>query len=415
MNLLLSSLICALMAIPAPIDKTRRVHDFANSLSADAIQRLESMGQQVERETTAQLTIVTVTSLEGQSIEQYANTLFNQWGIGQKETNNGVLLLIAPNDRRVRIEVGYGVEPLLSDGLCGEILDEFVIPEFKKGAMSQGIQNGAGQLGAILLNHPKAAQGLKDSAPLLIRTPRRDAMAGLSLLSIAIVVVFVLGWIAVRWRSFSTLKFVVMSIVLLILASVATLLILRAANKTNGLLWFGGSAGTLTLGALGQNFRRYRRYGPHGCSKCGTQHILLNEKLDDARLSEVQRLEETMGSVDYDVWYCPACLHNDTERYVSYFSGFHDCPSCQARLFKEGPQRTIQSPTTSSSGTAEVEGRCVSCKRKSVRSVILPKIVQSNSGGSGSSGGGSWSSGGGGGGSSFGGGSSGGGGASRGW
>jgi len=125
MNLLLSSLICALMAIPAPIDKTRRVHDFANSLSADAIQRLESMGQQVERETTAQLTIVTVTSLEGQSIEQYANTLFNQWGIGQKETNNGVLLLIAPNDRRVRIEVGYGVEPLLSDGLCGEILDEF--------------------------------------------------------------------------------------------------------------------------------------------------------------------------------------------------------------------------------------------------------------------------------------------------
>ena len=413
MNLLLSSLMCALIALPAPLDKTRRVHDFANSLSADAIQHLESLAQEVESKTTAQLTIVTVTSLEGQSIEQYANTLFNQWGIGQKATNNGVLLLIAPNDRRVRIEVGYGVEPLLSDGLCGEILDEFVIPEFKKGAMSQGVNNGAEQLGAILLNHPKAAQGLKDSAPLLVRTPRRDAMAGLSLLSIAIVVVFGLGWFAVRWRSFSTLKFVVMSIVLLILASIATLLILRAANKTNGLLWFGGSAGALTLGALGQNFRRYRRYGPHGCSKCGTQHILLNEKLDDARLSEVQRLEETMGSVDYDVWYCPACLHNDTERYVSYFSGFQDCPSCQARLFKEGPPRTIQSPTTYSSGTAEVEGRCVSCKRKSVRTVILPQIVKSTSSSSGSSSGGSWSSGGGG--SSFGGGSSGGGGASRGW
>jgi uncharacterized protein len=410
MNLLVSSLMCVLLMVPPPQDKTRRVHDFANSLSADAIQHLESLAQAVERETTAQLTVVTVPSLDGQTVEQYAHTLFNQWGIGQNATNNGVLLLIAPNDRRVRIEVGYGIEPLLSDGLCGELLDEFVIPEFKKGAMGQGIQNGAEQLAIILRSHPKAAQGVKGSGPLLIRTPRRDAMVGLGLLCVAVVVVFIIGWIAVRSRSFSTLKFFVISISLLISASVATLLVLRIANKANDLLWFGGSAGAVTLAVLSQNIRRYRRYGPHGCSKCGTQLIMLDEQVDDTKLSEVQCLEEKLGSVDYDVWYCPACLHDDTEQYVSYFSGFQDCPKCRARLFKEGSQRTIQSPTTYSSGSAEVEGRCVSCKHKRVRTVILPRVVKTTSSRSGS-GGGSRS----GGGSSFGGGSSGGGGASRGW
>ena len=238
MNLLFISLMCAVTVVPPPEDKSLRVHDLAKSLPADTIQSLESLAQTVEHETTAQLTVVIVPSLGGQTVEQYALTLFNQWGIGQKETNNGVLLLVAPNERRVRIEVGYGVEPLLSDVLCGELLDEFVIPEFKRGAIDQGIQSGAEQLATILRNNPKAARGLKGSAPLLIRTPRRDAMAGLVLLSVAVVVVFIIGWIAVRWRTFSTVRFFVMSSVLLVLASVATLLILRTAKKSDELLWY---------------------------------------------------------------------------------------------------------------------------------------------------------------------------------
>jgi uncharacterized protein len=130
----------------------------------------------------------------------------------------------------------------------------------------------------------------------------------------------------------------------------------------------------------------------------------------------VQRLEEKIGSVDYDVWFCPACLHNDTEPYIKYFSGFSECPECHARTFKHGPQETIRAATTVSAGSARIESRCVACNHKTVENIVLPVIATStSSGSSGSSwggGGGGWSGGGGGG---FGGGSSGGGGASRGW
>jgi uncharacterized protein len=142
---------------------------------------------------------------------------------------------------------------------------------------------------------------------------------------------------------------------------------------------------------------------------------LLSEQDDDPKLEPVQRLEENVGSVDYDVWICPACLNQDTERYIKTFSSFHDCPKCDGRTFKEGAQQVIRAATTTSSGTARVEGRCVSCNHKTVRNIMLPMIQQSSSTGSsdGSFGGGF--GGGGGGGGGFGGGGSGGGGASGGW
>ena len=152
---------------------------------------------------------------------------------------------------------------------------------------------------------------------------------------------------------------------------------------------------------------------------------LLSEQDEDPKLSSVQQLEEKIGSVNYDVWICPACLNNDTERYINTFSSFRDCPKCNARTYKEDPQKTLIPATTISSGEAQIEGRCVSCNYKSIRKVTLPMIVLTSSSSSGSSSGGSFGGsfgggGGGGGGFSgggggFGGGSSGGGGAGGGW
>jgi uncharacterized protein len=138
---------------------------------------------------------------------------------------------------------------------------------------------------------------------------------------------------------------------------------------------------------------------------------LLSEQDDESKLSAVQQLEEKIGSVDYDVWICPACLNNDTERYIKPFSGFSECPACHCRTFKEDSQKVISPASTVSSGRARVDGRCVSCNHKTVRFVILPRIEQSSS----SASGGSFGGGGGGGGGGFGGGGSGGGGASGGW
>jgi uncharacterized protein len=396
-----------LLAVVAPRDKTARVHDFADLLSAAERESLESLAQSVERQTTAQLAVVTVRSLEGKTVESYAHELFNDWGIGRQDVNNGVLLLVAPNERRMRIEVGYGLEPLLTDALCGQIRDQKIIPRFKQQDYAGGIVAGTREIAAVLRADPKAARGDPDSGPMLARTARRRAVVATSGVAVAAVTLVVLGFLAAVSRLYSTTAFATVSAVSLGALAVAGYLTWVTPKQQQPLGWLGG-AGTASLAAWGFNLVRYRRYGPHGCSKCGTHLELLSEQDEDPKLSAVQQLEETIGSVDYDVWICPACLNNDTERYLKPFSSFRDCPACKARTFKEDPQVVIRHPTTTSSGTARVEGRCVACNHKTVRTVILSQLSEPSSSSDGSSFGG-------GGGGGFGGGSSGGGGASGGW
>jgi uncharacterized protein len=95
------------------------VNDFAGVLSAQAKDKLTALCAEVQEKTKAQLAVVTISSLEGQPIEQFSIDLATAWGIGPKQLDRGVLILFAPNDRRDRVEVGYGLEPILPDGKVG--------------------------------------------------------------------------------------------------------------------------------------------------------------------------------------------------------------------------------------------------------------------------------------------------------
>jgi uncharacterized protein len=116
------------------------VDDFAEMLSSDFRDSLEENLSQFEEETSVEIAVVTINSLEGTYIEDYAVRLFEQWGIGKKEADNGLLLLIAKEDREFRIEVGYGLEPIITDGRAGKILREQMTPAFKEGDYDQGVK-----------------------------------------------------------------------------------------------------------------------------------------------------------------------------------------------------------------------------------------------------------------------------------
>lgn len=137
---------CAIAAPQIPPRPTAAagicVQDYAQVLSAEDKRRLLSIGQELDNKTTAQLAVVTVKTLDGQPIEDYALSILREWGIGSKEKNNGALIVVAVQDRRSRIEVGYGLEGLLSDGLTGRIQDQAMIPYFRKGNYAAGIVNG---------------------------------------------------------------------------------------------------------------------------------------------------------------------------------------------------------------------------------------------------------------------------------
>ncbi|PPQ39178.1 uncharacterized protein SAMN06265338_105210 [Rhodoblastus acidophilus] len=129
---------------------TGRVVDQANVLSPDSRRAVESKLADLENRSSIQFVVATLASLQDQDIETFANLLFRKWGLGEKTKNNGVLLLVAPKERKVRIEVGYGLEGVLTDALSKLIIVNGVAPRFKAGDFAGGIDRGVDDVISIL-------------------------------------------------------------------------------------------------------------------------------------------------------------------------------------------------------------------------------------------------------------------------
>jgi len=146
MRRLLALLALILLAAPLAAQEfpalTGRVVDAANILPPEVEARIEARSKAIEAATTAQLVVATIPDLEGYPIEDYGYRLGRHWGIGQKDKNNGVLLIVAPNERRVRIEVGYGLEPVLTDALSSVIIQRQILPAFRAGDLPGGVEAG---------------------------------------------------------------------------------------------------------------------------------------------------------------------------------------------------------------------------------------------------------------------------------
>ena len=126
------------------------VNDWAGVFTPEQKADLESRIVAVRQNSGAQLAVVALKSLQGGEINDFAVKLFAQWGIGEKGKDNGVLLLAAIEDRKMWIEVGYGLEGVLNDAKCGRVQDEFIVPRFKEGNYAQGLIDGADALLKIM-------------------------------------------------------------------------------------------------------------------------------------------------------------------------------------------------------------------------------------------------------------------------
>jgi uncharacterized protein len=151
-----------LLAAPAAAQEfpalTGRVVDAANILpDAEEVSLTQKLAA-LEQASSRQLVVATVPDLQGYPIADYGYQLGRTWGIGQKEANNGVILLVAPNDRKVRIEVGYGLEPIVTDALSSVIINQRILPAFKAGDYPGGIRAGADALIEQLGAPPEQAE-----------------------------------------------------------------------------------------------------------------------------------------------------------------------------------------------------------------------------------------------------------------
>lgn len=149
-------------AVEIPI-LTGRVNDYASMISAQAETQINEKLARLEDRESTQVVVLTIESLEGEPLEDYSIRLAEAWKIGQKEFDNGVILLVSRKDRKVRIEVGYGLEGALTDLTAGRIVDNDIVPLFKKGQFDQGFVRGVDMIVAAVKGEYSASQKAVES------------------------------------------------------------------------------------------------------------------------------------------------------------------------------------------------------------------------------------------------------------
>lgn len=186
-----------------------RVNDYAGMLSSGTIAQLEANLQHLEKEDSTQIVVLTIPSLEGDNLESFSLKVVETWQLGQKSFDNGALLLIAQQDRKMRIEVGYGLEGVLTDLTAGRIIRDIITPKFKGGNFDSGVSNGVSAMIATVKGEFKAEDFISAG-----NSPGDD------LIGFGIFIVFALINIG---RMFSTNKFLAGSIGAIAIPSFAAL------------------------------------------------------------------------------------------------------------------------------------------------------------------------------------------------
>lgn len=339
-------LVAALLLLPQqPADRLRWVPnprttsgswvaDPASHLQPVTVAALDSIIGALERETTSEMAVVVLDSLDGLEPSAAALALHRRWGVGKRERDNGILFLWSPALRKTHVSIGYGLEGVLTDARTGSIQDEHVIPFFRDGDFDAGVIAGVKALasaarGETYSGLPRVAAG---------RPGGEDTGGG---------------------------------------------------GPPAGVLWgLGGVAGIPFLWSL---IAAYRRRRPRPCPRGHGPMYRLDEKKDDEMLSREALLEEQLRSMDYDVWVCRQCDEHVVLPYKRFTFKYGECPQCKRRTC-ETKSKTVRSATRSSTGLKRITRVCKNCGFTDTRDEVIPIVTSSSSsggGGGGSGGGGS--------------------------
>lgn len=375
-------------------DVTRYVTNPDGVLSYETVERMDSTIANLWEETSAELVVVAVDSIsDSYEVNEFATALFGHWGIGKKDKDNGVLVLLVKGIHRVVIRTGYGVEGVLPDIICGRVIREEMIPHFKKDDYDSGIIAGIDRLKYIMTT-PGATEELMSEIESEMGLWDRMGIVGKIYFSFNI---FFLPIFLILFLSF----FVKLN-KMKGSDPYEKAKILRGKKKQ-----FVGLT-LMTLG-LGLPFLLYYMYiykkyrnAKKRCSKCNIEMTRIPAESKNQYLNQNQLIEERIKAVEYDVWKCPRCNKVDI---VSFETGkYKECPACHSIALGIKSRRTIRSATSRRSGEGVATYICKCCGHTHEERYTIQREHNSSRGGGSSRSGGS-----------FGGGRTGGGGASGGW
>ena len=387
-------------------DRTRYVSDMAGVMSREAVAQADSLLAGVWRQSSAEPVVVIVPDLDGEDINDYATELFTSWGIGKKDRDNGVLVLVSVDDRKAAIRTGYGAEGVLPDALCWGIIRNDMTPRFREGDYDGGIlaslmtidkamtqPEARDELMSRYANDADARRRGGDGGSLWGAYALFAILGGIAMLAAAII-----AWLSGRGKDTET-----------------------AYGKLSRLRLPALMAAFLTLGAgvpallLILFLMRRARLRKRPCPNCGHRMERLDEETDNRYLTPAQDTEEHLQSVDYDVWLCPNCGETDIIPYVNPHSNYTVCERCGAKAKALVDDRILYQPTARQEGQGVRHYKCRHCgnddfdRYRIPRKEVVTPVIIPGGGGRGFGGGGGFSGG------SFGGGMTRGGGASGRW
>lgn len=399
-------------------------------LTSETVNELNVILDSLSVQTGVETAVVMLNSIGQADYFSFATELFKHWGIGKEKQDNGLLILFVLDQKKLKIETGYGLEGLIPDAIATRVRTQTMNPEFKKGDYDAGILNGVKRLVSIIKKEPVT----EEAATPIAWDEILPIAAGIYLLLILIAFVWVYNIVQktkknaklpnniARYKAIKSEKNAVVlliSVIVPIIAFVAIILLKIPLYYI--LLLFIVPLTTLPANMYGKLMMWKIRRQPIACNECDGQMHLLSEKKEDAYLKLSQQFEEQLHAVDYDVFVCDSCK-NEAIFSLDKPSEYSNCPKCGTKAFIIKEKRTIVAPTYISSGTQRTTYHCKFCGHEENHNDNIPRLQRNSNAvvggavaGSLFSGRGGFGGGGGFSGGSFGGGMSGGGGSGGGW
>ncbi len=389
-------------------DKYNHVSNPDGIIDTSDVQEINSLLNNLEDSLTIEVQVVAVQSIGEEDTRMFANKLFNLWGIGLKEEDNGLLILLVIDQREIVFETGYGMEEILPDALCYRMQQEYMVPYLKDNEFSAGMREGVKEVTNYLLNHyTKNIKNTQRSNIEIIweKISSSTLLSSLFFIYVFITLSFAISFIVYNYKSNKKITDAYPAERLIIadskvsLASLGCVFVFFPITSIIDLLWY---------------YLIFRINLSNKASVCPNCHQKgfrkLKKSIGNAYLSDYEKMEIKLGTVNHFVFQCSKCSNISKYKIESENSAYQRCPSCSTLSFKEESQETIVASTFETEGERDVTYECKMCNyTQTVREKIPVCSMFSNDSGSdsGSSGGSSWSSSRGG---SHGGGSSGGGG-----
>ena len=341
------------------------VADPANLVGGNAKSEANKTLWNLRQKTGAEVVAVVVPNTGNYTREEFATKLFDLWKVGKSDKDNGVIILIATDQREAWIATGYGVEGVLPDISAAKIVQRSVVPYMKEGNLDEAVVAVTKDV-ANILSDPVAAEELKSNKKDAWEEMQESDFSEEDLISLVLFVVITLFVISLIKYIYDSRR-------------------LRKADRyTQARGWYDSRTTYILLAtfSLGLGLipyllsrRKYKnaRNKPMSCPACKGEMTKLNEEEDNNLLSPSQDLEEQLNSVDYDVWVCKECGTVEKFAFPNKFSQYEECPHCHTKAMYLSKDHTVVAPTTRRAGMGERIYECKYCHNQTKKRYSIPK------------------------------------------